>query len=166
MHQIPSLLYAPDPSHPSDKTRLATKRFSSRSQSRSESSPRIPPGRIIPRATPVPSKQPRDPTDPRQTTRADDSFPRRPRHDAIRIAPHTTTPREGSRADIDEMTVLASLVQWLQLKKYQLEVSFSVYIYTPLEKFIFCTSSIPLPLPYISSHASGTPRQKQRRKKS
>lgn len=43
------------------------------------------------------------------------------------------------------MTVLASLVQWLQLKKYQLEVSFSVYIYTPLEKFIFCTSPFPLP---------------------
>lgn len=38
------------------------------------------------------------------------------------------------------MALLASLVQWLQLKKYQLEVTFSVYIYTPLEKFIFCAS--------------------------
>lgn len=45
------------------------------------------------------------------------------------------------------MTLLASLVQWLQLKKYQLEVSFSVYIYTPLEKFIFCASPPPFPHP-------------------
>ncbi|SPO00615.1 uncharacterized protein DNG_03364 [Cephalotrichum gorgonifer] len=35
------------------------------------------------------------------------------------------------------MALLASFVQWLQLKKYQMEVTFSVYIYTPLEKFIF-----------------------------
>lgn len=61
------------------------------------------------------------------------------------------------------MTVLASLVQWLQLKKYQLEVSFSVYIYTPLEKFIFCTSPhspFPSPLPLPLMHVvtpSGTP---------
>ncbi|KAL2106997.1 hypothetical protein VUR80DRAFT_5842 [Thermomyces stellatus] len=35
------------------------------------------------------------------------------------------------------MALLASFVQWLQLKKYQLEVTLSVYIYTPVEKFIF-----------------------------
>ncbi|KEZ39663.1 hypothetical protein SAPIO_CDS9602 [Scedosporium apiospermum] len=35
------------------------------------------------------------------------------------------------------MAFLASFVRWLELKKYQLEVTFSVYIYTPFEKFIF-----------------------------
>lgn len=33
-----------------------------------------------------------------------------------------------------------SLTKWLSLKIYQVEVTFSVYIFTPLEKFIFCTS--------------------------
>lgn len=32
-----------------------------------------------------------------------------------------------------------SLTKWLSLKLYQVEVTFSVYIFTPLEKFIFCT---------------------------
>lgn len=32
-----------------------------------------------------------------------------------------------------------SFTKWLQLKIYQVEVTFSVYIFTPLEKFIFCT---------------------------
>lgn len=36
-----------------------------------------------------------------------------------------------------------SLTKWLSLKIYQVEVTFSVYIFTPLEKFIFCTPSIP-----------------------
>lgn len=49
------------------------------------------------------------------------------------------------------MAVLASLVQWLQLKKYQLEVTFSVYIYTPLEKFIFCTCPDPPSSPFRPS---------------
>ncbi len=35
---------------------------------------------------------------------------------------------------------LESFSKWLQLKIYQLEVTMSVYIYTPIEKFIFCTS--------------------------
>lgn len=34
-----------------------------------------------------------------------------------------------------------SIAKWLQLKIYQVEVTFSVYIFTPLEKFIFCTCS-------------------------
>lgn len=29
--------------------------------------------------------------------------------------------------------------KWLQAKILQVEVTFSVYIFTPLEKFIFCT---------------------------
>ncbi|KAL2170951.1 hypothetical protein VTG60DRAFT_4213 [Thermothelomyces hinnuleus] len=32
---------------------------------------------------------------------------------------------------------LESFSKWLQLKIYQLEVTMSVYIYTPVEKFIF-----------------------------
>ncbi|KAK4152620.1 hypothetical protein C8A00DRAFT_44322 [Chaetomidium leptoderma] len=32
---------------------------------------------------------------------------------------------------------LESFSKWLQLKIYQLEVTMSVYIYTPIEKFIF-----------------------------
>ncbi|KAK0720861.1 hypothetical protein B0H67DRAFT_462131, partial [Lasiosphaeris hirsuta] len=32
---------------------------------------------------------------------------------------------------------LESFSKWIQLKIYQLEVTFSVYIFTPIEKFIF-----------------------------
>ncbi|PSR83369.1 hypothetical protein BD289DRAFT_370089 [Coniella lustricola] len=32
---------------------------------------------------------------------------------------------------------MQSFVKWLQLKIYQVEVTFSVYIFTPYEKFIF-----------------------------
>ncbi|KAK1770600.1 hypothetical protein QBC33DRAFT_512339 [Phialemonium atrogriseum] len=35
------------------------------------------------------------------------------------------------------MSPLDSFTKWLKLKIYQLEVTFSVYIFTPLEKFIF-----------------------------
>ena len=34
---------------------------------------------------------------------------------------------------------LESLSKWLQLKIYQFEVTLSVYIWTPIEKFFFCT---------------------------
>jgi hypothetical protein len=40
---------------------------------------------------------------------------------------------------------LESFSKWLQLKLYQFEVTMSVYMYTPVEKFIFCMSS-PLPI--------------------
>jgi len=33
---------------------------------------------------------------------------------------------------------LESLSKWIQLKIYQFEVTFSVYIFTPVEKFILC----------------------------
>lgn len=45
-----------------------------------------------------------------------------------------------------------SLTKWLSLKIYQVEVTFSVYIFTPLEKFIFCTSAAPLFHPYTHTH--------------
>ncbi|RMZ86160.1 hypothetical protein DV737_g224, partial [Chaetothyriales sp. CBS 132003] len=32
---------------------------------------------------------------------------------------------------------MASLIRWLQVKKYQYEVTFSLYMLTPTEKFIF-----------------------------
>lgn len=34
-------------------------------------------------------------------------------------------------------TYLSSLIRWLQLKKYQYEVTFSLYMLTSTEKFIF-----------------------------
>ncbi|KAL0943940.1 uncharacterized protein CTRU02_201827 [Colletotrichum truncatum] len=37
------------------------------------------------------------------------------------------------------MSLLQSFSKWLHLKQYQLEVTYSVYIFTPLEKFIFYT---------------------------
>ncbi|KAK1972777.1 hypothetical protein LZ32DRAFT_598198 [Colletotrichum eremochloae] len=37
------------------------------------------------------------------------------------------------------MSALQSFGKWLHLKQYQIEVTFSVYIFTPLEKFIFYT---------------------------
>lgn len=38
------------------------------------------------------------------------------------------------------MSVFRSFRQWLSLKQYQLEVTFSVYMFTPWEKFIFSMS--------------------------
>lgn len=43
-----------------------------------------------------------------------------------------------------------TITKWLQLKVYQVEVTFSVYIFTPLEKFIFCTSPFTSPPPFFS----------------
>jgi hypothetical protein len=40
---------------------------------------------------------------------------------------------------------LESLSKWIQLKIYQLEVTYSVYIFTPIEKFIFCMLPPPVP---------------------
>lgn len=34
---------------------------------------------------------------------------------------------------------LSSLVRWLQIKKYQYEVTFSLYMLTPTEKCVFST---------------------------
>ncbi|KAH6892229.1 hypothetical protein B0T10DRAFT_483351 [Thelonectria olida] len=35
------------------------------------------------------------------------------------------------------MSVIGSFRRWLSLKQYQLEVTFSVYMFTPWEKFFF-----------------------------
>lgn len=37
---------------------------------------------------------------------------------------------------------LESFSKWIQLKIYQFEVTFSVYIFTPIEKFILCALSL------------------------
>lgn len=57
------------------------------------------------------------------------------------------------------MASKGSFTKWLQLKIYQVEVTWCVYIFTPLEKFIFCTSSsppIPLSFPYESFLSTST----------
>lgn len=36
------------------------------------------------------------------------------------------------------MSLLERFSKWLQLKVYQVEVTFSVYMFTPLEKLFFC----------------------------
>jgi len=36
-----------------------------------------------------------------------------------------------------------NLVKWLQKKNYQYEVTFSLYMLTPTEKFVFSQSSLP-----------------------
>lgn len=39
------------------------------------------------------------------------------------------------------MSVFGSFRRWLSLKQYQLEVTFSVYMFTPWEKFFFSKPS-------------------------
>ncbi len=38
----------------------------------------------------------------------------------------------------------SSLLRWFQRKRYQYEVTFSLYMLTPTEKFVFSTCSPPL----------------------
>lgn len=46
------------------------------------------------------------------------------------------------------MFYTTTLLRWLQRKRYQYEVTFSLYMLTPTEKFIFSTSFPPsLPTP-------------------
>lgn len=42
----------------------------------------------------------------------------------------------------------ANLIRWFELKKYQYEVTFSLYMLTPTEKFIFSMPSVPEPRPF------------------
>lgn len=43
-------------------------------------------------------------------------------------------------------------VKWLQKKNYQYEVTFSLYMLTPTEKFVFSTFHYPLPIPIHLLH--------------
>ncbi len=45
------------------------------------------------------------------------------------------------------MLYTATLLRWLQRKRYQYEVTFSLYMLTPTEKFIFSTTPSPSPSP-------------------
>lgn len=50
---------------------------------------------------------------------------------------------------------LEAFSKWFKLKIYQLEVTMSVYIFTPIEKFIFCmfiSLAFPAPLWSPSHH--------------
>lgn len=59
----------------------------------------------------------------------------------------------ASSSSSSSVSPYQSLTKWLSLKIYQVEVTFSVYIFTPLEKFIFCTSisASPPPFPFQTS---------------
>jgi len=50
---------------------------------------------------------------------------------------------------------LESFSKWVQLKIYQLEVTLSVYMFTPNEKFIFCTLLL-LPSPSTPNQPTNT----------
>ncbi|KAG5655905.1 hypothetical protein KAF25_000825 [Fusarium avenaceum] len=45
--------------------------------------------------------------------------------------------KRDSSFKFDTMAVFGSFRKWLSLKQYQLEVTFSVYMFTPWEKFFF-----------------------------
>ena len=49
------------------------------------------------------------------------------------------------RAEISSSAMLyaSNLIRWLQRKRYQYEVTFSLYMLTPTEKFIFSTFRCP-----------------------
>jgi Small subunit of serine palmitoyltransferase-like len=51
---------------------------------------------------------------------------------------------------------ISSFIRWLQLKKYQYEVTFSLYMLTPTEKLIFSTTSqdIPTSCPPLLTHGA------------
>ena len=48
-----------------------------------------------------------------------------------------TMPEYGTVTEKRKISYLTSFMQWLQLKKYQYEVTFSLYMLTSTEKFIF-----------------------------
>ena len=62
-----------------------------------------------------------------------------------RLATRRPLFRPSRHHDLPAMaSQLESFSKWLQLKIYQLEVTYSVYIYTPIEKFIFCALRLRL----------------------
>ena len=69
----------------------------------------------------------------------------------ITPVPRFHTPRHTARVNRppDErctMSPLERFSKWVQLKVYQVEVTYSVYIFTPAEKFVFCEPCPRLPL--------------------
>lgn len=65
---------------------------------------------------------------------------------------HTSSPSSSSSSTSrshrrPSEPYLSSLIRWLQLKKYQYEVTFSLYMLTSTEKFIFSTTPFLQPPP-------------------
>ena len=54
------------------------------------------------------------------------------------------------------MLYISSLIRWLQRKRYQYEVTFSLYMLTPMEKFIFSTGHPPDPTSSLFSSIGQT----------
>ena len=57
---------------------------------------------------------------------------------------------ERRKSPREEASYIASFIRWLQLKIYQYEVTFSLYMLTPREKFIF--SEPPIFILYLPRH--------------
>lgn len=56
------------------------------------------------------------------------------------------------------MEMAQSVARWFRLKQYQIEVTFGVYIFTPIEKFVFCTCShMPLLIYFLPGRAKSQP---------
>ena len=64
----------------------------------------------------------------------------------------------------ENLSASRRLGRWLRLKQYQIEVTFGVYMFTPVEKFIFCTFPftplflLPPPPPFPPTQAVLTKR--------
>lgn len=58
-----------------------------------------------------------------------------------------------------------SLVKWLQKKNYQYEVTFSLYMLTPTEKFVFSTFVHPIHLTPFSPPSPFPDLRRRRRRK-
>lgn len=50
------------------------------------------------------------------------------------------------------MLYVSTLIRWLQRKRYQYEVTFSLYMLTPTEKFIFSKAYFLPPSPHPLLH--------------
>lgn len=58
------------------------------------------------------------------------------------------TPKKAEH-ELATMSLLERFSKWLQLKVYQVEVTFSVYMFTPLEKLFFCKPRPPACSPVV-----------------
>jgi len=59
------------------------------------------------------------------------------------------------------MSALTKFFKWLHLKQYQIEVTYSVYMFTPIERFVFCTGPpFLISFPFLFSWFIGKQRNK------
>jgi hypothetical protein len=60
--------------------------------------------------------------------------------------------RRRQQQQEQNLPALQRLGRWLRLKQYQIEVTFGVYMFTPVEKFVFCKwSSFSFPPPRLKT---------------